>query len=291
LSQYKAIYVSGSHLRRTVAERLARWVETGGTLYTSGWGLARDECDQPLACMYAVLGLKSRSDVELWSEVNRYAAVALSPLRPLKVVPQEAATVNGAQPPAGGFRLAVGREPLNPLPETQVLARFGDGKPAATRHAYGKGTAYIVGFYSGLEYSTDILRDDYDLSRDFQPSKRALVAAPALAAGARPVVDASVPLVEGVLLRNAKSGQAAVTLVNWAYRAKGGGQSPFEPPGKSGLVSFEPITVAIRGAGRVREVRSAWSGKTLLFQSREKDIVVTLPHIEEADVLLLQYGD
>ena len=59
LSHWKAIYVSGSHLRRKAAEALARYVRDGGTLYTSGWGLVRDEADRPLELMEPVLGLRA----------------------------------------------------------------------------------------------------------------------------------------------------------------------------------------------------------------------------------------
>ena len=57
LSHWKAIYVSGSHLRRKAAEALARYVRDGGTLYARGWGLVRDEADRPLELMEPVLGL------------------------------------------------------------------------------------------------------------------------------------------------------------------------------------------------------------------------------------------
>ena len=288
LSRYKAIYVSGSHLRRNVAERLAQWVRSGGTLYTSGWGLARDEANQPLSSMLPVLGLRSRPEVELWNDVARYGASALAPLRPVRPVPGEAATVRGAGPLAGGFRLSIGREPLDPLPGAEVLARFGDGRPAVTRHVHGKGSAYVIGFYPGLEYSVAVLKEDYDLARDFDPARRAFVAAPALAAGARPVADASVPLVEGVLLRNARSGKSAVTLVNWAYRAGADAARLVQPSKGYALVPLDSLTVVVRGTGPVREVRSAWTGAKLQFRQRQEAVEVALPRLEEADVLLIE---
>ena len=48
----------------------------------------------------------------------------------------------------------------------------------------------------------------------FDPTgKRAFVATPALAAGVRPVVEASHPLVEGVLMKHPATGRQAVTLL------------------------------------------------------------------------------
>src|SRR5262249_27172329 len=42
LSRYAIIYVSGTHLTRAAAQALERYVNDGGTLYTSGFGLALD---------------------------------------------------------------------------------------------------------------------------------------------------------------------------------------------------------------------------------------------------------
>ena len=146
----------------------------------------------------------------------------------------------------------------------------------------------MIGFYSGLEYSADILKSDYDMARDFQPVKRAFVVCAALAAGVQPVVETSVPLVQGVLLRHPSSGRSAVTLVNWAYRAQGTGQTVLQPSGRYALVPFNSVRVVVRGAGPVRAIRSAWSGAKLEFQQRWDDIELTLPRIDEADVLLLE---
>jgi hypothetical protein len=288
LSRYRAIYVSGSHLRADVAAKLAAWVAAGGTLVTSGWGLARDEADQPLAVLQPVLGLRSRPAVELWRDVARYGATALAPLRPVREAPEAAASVTGATLFAGGVRLAVGREVLDPLPGAAVLARFGDGQPAVTRHAHGRGVAWVIGFYAGVETSVDLLRDDWDMARDQSPAKRAIVSGPAFAAGIAPVVDTGAPLVAGALLRHPGTGRLAVTLTNWAYRMRGDTPRPYDPPGGYGLVPCGPLRIVVRGAGPVRAARSAWSGEALTCTPRQDEVEIALPRLEEADVLVLE---
>jgi hypothetical protein len=79
LSQYKIIYLSGSHITKRAAQGLIRYVQNGGTLYTSGWGLVRDEANQPLTDLQSALGLQSRIEPEMWYRVSLYGATNLEP--------------------------------------------------------------------------------------------------------------------------------------------------------------------------------------------------------------------
>jgi hypothetical protein len=274
LSQYKAIYISGSHLRKDVARKLAGWVEQGGVLYTSGWGLARDEANQPLDSLQPVLGLKTRGTMDLWSGVPGYGATALGALKKTKDAPQ-GAKVSGEKITAGAFGLEVGREILDPVDGAEVLATYADGGAAVVRHQHGKGWAYVVGFYAGVEYSADILKGDYDMSRDFRTDKRSYVAGPALEAGCRPVVDASHPLIEGVLLRNRTTHKMAATLMNWAYSSRG-------------FVPQTNVTIRVRVPAEAVSVRSLALDQALTMRSDGGDRVVELPKLDEGDVLLFE---
>lgn len=274
LARYKAIYISGSHLRKDVAQKLAGWVEQGGVLYASGWGLARDEANQPLEGLRPVLGLKTRGAMDLWSGVPGYGATSLGGLSKKKE-PPPGAKVSGTGVVTGDFGLAVGREILDPAEGTDVLATYADGGAAVTRHRQGKGWAYVVGFYAGVEYSADILKGDFDMSRDFRADKRSFVAGPALAAGCRPVVDASHPLVEGVLLQNRETRKSAAVLMNWAYSSKG-------------FVSQSNVTVRIQTTTPVQSARSVASGQALSVSADGQDVLVQLPRMDEGDVLLLE---
>jgi len=269
LSKYEVIYVNGSYLPRRSAEALARWVWQGGTLWTSGWGCARDEAGKPLKALEPVLGLAERGECEMWYDVQRYRAGKLQsfsdPRFRLADVP-EGAKIIGHGPFKSTFMPIVGREVLHPGAETEVFATYADGGVAATRHKYGKGQAYVVGFFPGLEYSAAVRGDRFDMARDFDAGRRSFIAAPALAM-VKPVA-----------------------LMNWTYRVSA--IRRYEGGKRAGsvvsIVPFKNIEIKIRGAGDVKKVTSAMLGKTLPVRKEGQWISVVLPSLEEGDVLLLE---
>ncbi len=252
LDRYQVIYVSGPNLTRAAAAKLDAWVRAGGTLVTSGGGLARDEANGPLD--FPLLGLEGRGPVEIWAKVQAYGATRLE-----------------TWAPAPG-PLAVGREVLRPATGTEVLARFDDGGAAITR----RGRVRVLGSFPGLEYSAGVRAETYDMSTAFDPARRALIAAPALER-VKPVVDASEPLVEGVLLRHPGTGRRAVVLMNWAYRRSASGAVA--------CVAFADLKVAIRATAGT--LRSTALGKALDVGRSGEFMTATLPTLAEGDVLLL----
>lgn len=185
---------------------------------------------------------------------------------PRRVIEAPAVRVDGVGP------LVVGREVLRPS-TARVVARYSDGEPAATLNEHGKGRARVLGFFPGLEYGAGVRGESFDMSTGFPAERRAWIAGPALERTS-PVVDASVPTVEGVLLRNDASGRLAVTLANWAYRT---GEKGVE------LVPVRELKVVLRGAEGVSTAWSAALDRTLKVEAG----VLTLPRLEEGDVLLL----
>ncbi len=291
LSHYKIIYVSGSHITKAAARGLMKYVANGGTLYTSGWGLARDEANQPLSVLRSVLGLETRSEPEMWYRISLYGAGRIEsyddPSNQLAPIPSGARIVGGDRI-RGSFTPLVGRENLRPEGNTKVLAIFADGAAAMTHRKYGKGQIYVVGFFPGLEYSATVRRFDFNMRRDFDSDLRLIVAAPALEL-TQPVVEPSDPLVEGVLLKNVANGMRAVTLANWAYgvtaiKENTGGN-------RSAIVTQLPVTglrVKIRTGEDTKEVISCMLQNSLKFTESDESIVAELPMLNEGDVLLLK---
>ncbi len=277
LSRYKVIYLSGSHLRRDVAARLAQWVAAGGILYTNGGGLARDEAAEPLTALLPVFGLKSRGTVDVWADSGRYGAVGLGGPRKVKDSPANTAAVTWMAPSGvtgEKVPLVFGREVLDPAPGTEVLARYPDGGAAVTRHPHGKGAVYVVGFYAGLEYAVDNMKGTYNMATDYQAEKRRFVTNPLQAAGVYPVVDASHPLIEGIRLQNRETGRQAVTLMNWAYQG-------------GALVPQTNVTIRLRDSGQVTQVTSVALDTVLPVMRDGADVIVTLKKLDDGDVLLI----
>ena len=289
LSRYRIIYVNGSHLPRRSAEALARYVENGGVLWTSGFGCARDEADAPLKALDPVLGLEARQPPELWYAVQRYKATdvqSFADARAVIVPVPDNARITGAGVYVGSFMPVVGREVLRPAAGTEVLARFADGRAAMTVHKHGKGLAYTAGFYAGLEYSATLRDGNIDMCRDLDAARRNFITAPALAV-TRPVVEPSVPAVEAVLLRNPASGKHAVVLMNWAYKL-----SPTPQPSRKAsavtLAELTNVVVTIHSAAAFTTARSAMLEQALPIRRNGDAAQVTIPRLAEGDVLTLE---
>jgi hypothetical protein len=259
LARYKVIYISGTNLTAAAAAKVAAWVKEGGTLYTSGGGLARDEANQPLAAMEPVLGLQGRGPVEHWAKVKSYGATSLEtwtePATKVEIV--------------GKFVPVVGREVLKPA-GAEVVAKFADGGAALTKNSYGKGKAWVAGFYPGLEYSAGVRAESYDMSTGFDAGRRGVIAAAALERVA-PVVDAGHPLVEGILLKN--ESRRGITLMNWAYRERS-------------LVPFKDLRIVVR-ADAVKAT-SIVLRKELKVEKTADGIAILLPSLDEGDVIRLE---
>lgn len=294
LSKYRIVYYLGTHVTRAAAARLARYVEEGGTLYTCGYGLARDQANQPLNSLLPVLGLEKRDVPQMWYNVKTYGAGALPGLMDASQViatPPETAVITAAKVFRGRLNPLIGRETLHPIAGSEVLAAFGDGSPAAVRHRYGKGTVYVVGFFPGLEYAAPLTAagHDYDMTKDFSADTRSFIAAPALER-VSPVVTSGAPAVEGVLVRNPKSGARAVILMNWAYRMT----SLTPPPGSTvkprasvSLVPASNLEVSLRVQG-VTKARSAMLERDMTVRVSGDRLMFTLPQLDEGDVITLQ---
>jgi hypothetical protein len=264
LTRYKVVVICGDNIRRDVAEKLKKWVEAGGTLYTCGWGMAGDESNRRLDSLLPLFGLKSRQQMDLWGNVPRYGATSLGAVQQARK-PPEGCWVTGRTPFRGSLSPAVGREVLDPAESAEILATYADGGAAAVRHRCGKGTAWLLGFYAGLEYAIETMHN-----KPFDGDKRSFVAAPVLAAGVQPVVDADEPLVEGVLLKNSKTGKLAVVLINWKF-----------------LLDKE-LTVKVRGAGDATAARSLALAQPLRAAKEGDFLQITLPKLAEGDILLLE---
>jgi len=135
---YRVLLLFGCHLlEKDIADRIAEWVESGGTLIGDFDSGRFDESFRERFWLEGVFGARPAAE-------------------PMKRRPRRIEFKQKGQPP-----IMVGIHPETPsgdfcelettVPKTQVLARFPDRGPAITAHRYGKGTAILVGLRMGLE--------------------------------------------------------------------------------------------------------------------------------------------
>lgn len=270
LSHYKVIYVGGEYLRRASAVKLAEWVRAGGTLYTADQGLMWDEAKQPLLDVFGpVLGVQSRDAWEVYDKDHPAPPVA---------------ELVASGDLRGSFKPSA-RELLTLAPSTEVLAKFADGKPAAIRNTFGQGQAYLVAFAAAVEYGKFIRTGgvekptDLDMEKNADPGRRQYVVAAALEKASRPVT-VSKTNVEAVLVRHPKTGKRAIPLMNWAYLKD-------EDNPRQNVV-FTDVVVTLTDGRDVTKVTSAWLDREIPFTRDGDSLRVTLPELNDCDVLLLE---
>ncbi|MBM4361847.1 MAG: hypothetical protein FJ104_04145, partial [Deltaproteobacteria bacterium] len=162
LDRYSVVHAYGLHLRGRALEGLLAWTERGGTLVVTAGSLRRDESGVRRRDIDARLGLAERAALEVFVELPVTSAVPFPDLAvELREPPRPPGELHDRGAPKLPLRVA--REPLRPLPGTEVLATFADGAAAITRRALGRGQVLVLGLLPGCEASVPLRRADWDL--------------------------------------------------------------------------------------------------------------------------------
>jgi len=296
LSRYRTIHLLGMQHPRSASEKLLAWVEAGGTLVLHAGAMSRDEANQPASYLNAKLGVRSRQPVEMWKNIQGYSGGMLHPLNNnhaiAKPVPDSAKVTFIAGPLKGQqAQPTIGREVLDPLPGATVLARYADGGAAAIEHRLGKGRVVLIGLFAGLEYTAPQRDGAFSMRRDLAPLWRDASAGIARDLTKRPAWTDHT----GVELRRIVNpqGQRSVAVMNWAYEVSGTLVRQAEGRARSGNIyrhsALKDVKITLPNAGDIKQVRSAWLQQPLSIDRQgDGSIVVTLPVLEEADVLVLE---
>lgn len=281
LTGYAAIYVNGSHVTQAAAAALRRYVQRGGTLITSAGGLSRDEADQPLRSLYTMLGVRERQPPELPCAIDVFRAKRFQSLAGCAEL--DRLTVGQDEP----LPLSIGKERLEPLSDSQVLARFADGSPAMLRHPFGKGQAFLVGTFAGLEYAAPVLRDGFDMQRDFAAARRSYLLEPIRALLEDPVACSN-PLVEPVLLKAGQGGGFALTLSNFGYAALDNNPETTGDVHQVRLQVARDVRLVVHHLPAIQRVYSVALDRELAFERTADGVAITLDRLDEGDVLRLE---
>jgi hypothetical protein len=208
LAPYEVAHFAGEWVERRTVAALARWVESGGTLYAAGGLGHRNEFDEPDDGMLKLLGLKGVT--------TKKTLIAPRTLLELPLAdPIDTVRLGEFRAEAYGMKQELDSSGAVPL------ALWPDGKIAATVKAVGKGKAFAVGTLPGMAHQRSALkkvpyarggRGTFYIPSDFQKGPTQLMG---LAVSSRkPTPEASAgPGVEALVL-DGKAG-TLVTLVNW----------------------------------------------------------------------------
>ncbi len=272
LSKYRVCYLSGPNLTRAAAEKLASWVESGGTLFMTAGAAEGDEFNRPLDTLFPLLP-SERAPLkvhEAWQSAGRFLT-ALSP--------KDLVAWNGENIDV----LAV-QQFQTPKANATTLASFSDGSAALVEAPAGNGRVISAGFLPALAYiraalvarealekaspDTARLKTSYN-PWEFPVSLREQILSPARQHGAIPPLTCDAPLVDAVYLPCEQG--IVVALANYT------------------LEPIEKLTLRIGNAGPVSKVESVHQGELAFEQAGEDGIRVALP-LEASDWLMITSG-
>ncbi len=273
LSKYRVCYLSGQNVTRAAAEKLAAWVQNGGTLFMTAGAAERDEYNRPLDTLAHLLPAERAPLVthEPWQSAGRFLT-ALSP--------RDTVTWNGESVDV----LAV-QQVQAPNANATTLANFSDGSAAVVEATAGRGRIISAGFLPALAYIRAALvaraalekaaPDTARIERSYNPwdfpaGLREQILSPARQHGPTPPLTCDVPLVDAVYLPCEQG--VLVALANYT------------------LKPIEHLTLRVGGVGTVKKVESIHQGEVAFERSREDEIRVALP-LEASDWLMITCGE
>jgi hypothetical protein len=258
LDGYKALYVTESNLRRDAAAKIVAWVKGGGVLHLGAGAALRDECNEPLADVLDLAGVKVTSVDKPGGDYREHYGLHYTA-------------------PKGDIGLTAGdlwlqcTLPLLGYRETseattaQVLAQFADGSPAVYLNRPGAGSVLRFAFMPGLGYAKSADPGPDRLTVGYKPEQLPVLTAAARLAGTAPTLVTDSLLVEAQLLQGPR--EDVLVLANWS-----GGPLPSVP-------------VTIPGRPGYKGARTL-SGAKVTLSRDAKGVSLSLP-LEATDVVIL----
>ena len=234
VSEYAVLFLNAPHITQAAAEKLASWVEKGGTLIGSvGMGLL-NETNQTNHALANVFGINSHavSGTEAGVGTNEIVYIkqdlAFVDILTTATVSSQVLltdTTDEPMPVLGEMALL---ELTSPGPtKAETLATFKDGSPAMFARKRGQGTAVAVAFHLGLAYFRSSMpkrppaRGNTDLTfnhfvpTEFQTSARDLLEhATSHVVGVQPVLASPERRIDVGIIAAAGKG-TAIPIVNW----------------------------------------------------------------------------
>jgi len=245
LRDYKALYISASHLLVSAAQAISDWTLQGGVIFSAAGGGLLDEYGEDNQGMRELFGLQGAAITE--HDAIPDTKQTLPYLRPANGVRLTLPGQVAMAIPAIGTT-----QSLEPVDEAEVVGWFGDGSPAAVLNRVGQGQALIMGAFPGTAYVVPAIptrpwdrgtTDDalcHLLPTGFDHAARNAILWAVEQAGIEPDVTLSEPIVEWSAIDSDHG--TAIMLMNWTGKP------------------VDALTVSVRGSLRGTTVASLEQG-------------------------------
>ena len=280
LKDYAVLYVCGLNLDRRAVTPIREWVNAGGSLFLTAGAARKDQYDEPLSDLDALVG---RGRIE---KATIYRGPLRAKLELLQLRPLDTLTLMPS-PSWVPMRLDAfaSQEVFLPAAGAQVLGRFGHAAgPAMVRAVVGKGAGYYIGALPGQAYVRKGLMPPRPMGKGGPESNYSQIEPVELdhnAASAilmpqsfrdfQPEVKASH---RGVVANILESDDATlVTLVNLARQADG--------PARD-------LKVTLRAVRPAKNVSTA-TKRDAVFANQDNGVTVELTLLDDADVVVLEH--
>jgi hypothetical protein len=275
LKNYKVAYLCGQNFDHNAVPNLKSWVQGGGVLYATAGAARKNEFDEPSDALDEVLGRGTQVSYDRYRGPLR-AKLELIWQKPKDQIQSGTSTLDAL----------CSLEKFTAREGAQVLGRYkSDGSPAFVKNQFGKGVAYYIGTLPGQAYLQPAIPvrpmgkggDNSNMSHfepiNFNAHARDLILRAVTENNILPDVAANHRNV--VMNRLASNRSTVVTAVNLALQHDG---------------VLKNVQLKIRNVPRKpRKVWTPFYQKGVRFSSAGNDMVVTLPRLQEADVVVLEY--
>jgi hypothetical protein len=294
LKAYKGLYVGGLNLDLRCVEPITAWVKDGGTLVMTAGAARKDQYDQPLGAMDALVG---RTDKV--KSANLFKGALRAKLE-LAFTPG----LGKVKTDKGDFESRVTREDFEPAAGAATVATYDGAGPAAVSATTGKGTGYYIGtlpgqamLFSGIPKRPAGKGGPDNNPVHFEPEALDPVAmdlliSPLTKAGVKPdVITGSTMIVADIL----DGPKATVLTVNRLSNPPAGWK-----PGSQGAAGntigyvLDPtwptaknVKIVVPGQAKPSRVYTALKAQGVTAEPSAEGLVITLPELDAGDVVVL----
>jgi hypothetical protein len=293
LAPYKALYVCGQNLDTRCVPVITDWVKAGGTLVATAGAARKDQYDQPLKAMDALVG---RGEV-------KSANVYRGPLR-AKLELLFLPSLGKIKTDAGVFEARATREDFVPTAGAQTLATFEGAGPAVVSAKTGAGTGYYIGtlpgqamLFAGMPKVTMGKGGPDNNPVHFEPetldpAATALILEPLTKAGIKPDVVTGSPMIVADILEGPSA--TVLTVNRLSNPPKGWKTGSMGAAGENLAYVLDPswptaknVKIVIPGLAKPSKVFTALKARGVTAENSPEGLVVTLPELDAGDVVVL----